>query len=162
MVFTVKSNAIFNEIAMHTHTSCSIYQFVCFFFLVRPVAHNFQHFVLFCCHTTVCYSLVHLSIFVFSSLFVHLFSQSISMLVNGCRTLYLFSILHFSYVYAYTQHRNKKNMARIIKHPYSSSYFSLMLIIFCTSETHSFFSFFYLVVVLSRLQTVYFRLIHFT
>lgn len=47
MVFTVKSNAIFNEIAMHTHKLFNLSVCLFVFFLVRPVAHNFQHFVLF-------------------------------------------------------------------------------------------------------------------
>lgn len=158
MVFAVQSDAIFNEIAMHKLFNLS----VCFISLVRS-----RSFRSFRCHTTILSLLFSVCSFFPSSMVFLLFVANPFRYVGEWMPDTLsFPILHFSYVYVhtYTSKCREKNMVWIIRHPpHSSSYFSLMLIIFCTSETHLFvslFVFWMFLLSLSRLL-IYFRLIHF-
>lgn len=88
---------------------------------------------------------------------------------NGCRTLYLLLcfIFHTCSIRHIEIEKQKQHGADYQTSPHaSSSYFSLMLIIFCASETHLFVSLLVFAVCFCyfffRLHTVYFRLIHFT
>lgn len=146
-----------NEIAMHTrshartHTNCSIYQ--CFF----VCASDCTIFRSLRWHTTVLSHSRGLFFFYlcFFSPFVRSFIQPIHFDVWMDAGRSIFPILHFSYTSTYTS-REKKYGVDYRTSMQCSSYFNLMLIIFCYMGSTFILQF------VRPFAQVYFRLIHFT